>query len=138
MNLAFLRNGVSHMSRADKVAEEIKKEVSLIVQDELKDPRLGFITITRTELTQDLRFARIYYSVYGDEKQWQDTKEGLENAAGFVRHMLGERFTLRYVPEIVFVEDHSCEYGIRIEEKLGEIKNENRDGKNSFQQKGSL
>lgn len=111
--------------RAEKVAHEIKREVSLIIQDELRDPRLGFITITRAEITPDLRFARVFFSVYGNEEQWKQTLEGLEHANGFIRKMLGQRLKLRLVPEVVFHEDHSAEYTISIEQRFEEIKNLN-------------
>lgn len=112
------------MSRKDKVAEEIRREVSLIIQEEVRDPRLGFTTITHVELTPDLRFARIYYSVYGEEAKWQETQSGLDHASGFIRKLLGERLGLRFVPEIAFKTDHSSEYSIRIEEELNKIKEE--------------
>jgi ribosome-binding factor A len=114
------------MSRNEKVAEEIKKETSLIIQERLHDPRLGFTTITHVELTPDLRFARIFFSVYGDEKQWKDTQSGLEHACGFIRRMLGEHLNLRFVPEIVFKSDHSSEYSIIIEQQLEQIKCEKK------------
>ncbi len=117
------------MNRKDKVAEEIRREVSLIIQEELRDPRLGFITITRVELTPDLRFARIFFSVYGDEKQWQDTQAGLDHANGFIRRMLGERLGLRFVPEIAFRTDHSSEYSVLIESQLAEIRGEQKETK---------
>ena len=110
------------MSRKDKVGEEIKREVSLIIQEELHDPRLGFTTITRVDLSSDLRFARIFFSVYGDAEQWKNTQVGLEHAAGFIRRLLGERLGLRFVPEIVFQSDHSSEYSILIEQQLQQIK----------------
>jgi ribosome-binding factor A len=109
------------MSRVDKVAEEIRREASKIVQDELRDPRLGFTTVTRVELTPDLRFARIFFSVYGHEKQWEDTLDALESASGFIRRELGHRLQLRFVPEIVFKSDHSAEHSIRIEQELEAI-----------------
>ncbi|OIO35658.1 MAG: ribosome-binding factor A [Candidatus Omnitrophica bacterium CG1_02_44_16] len=112
------------MSRSDKVAEEIRKEVSMIVAEELRDPRLGFTTITRCALTPDLRFARVFFSVYGDEQKWKDTQAGLEHAIGFIRRALGERLDLRFVPEIVFASDHSSEYSIIIEQRLEEIKSQ--------------
>ena len=125
------------MSRKDKVAEEIKREVSLIVQEELHDPRLGFTTITNVDVTPDLRFARIFFSVYGDPDQWKKTQEGLEHASGFIRRMLGERLGLRFVPEIVFQSDHSCEYSILIEERLQEISAEKESqDKNVRRRKG--
>lgn len=109
------------MNRVEKVAEEIKREASGIIRDELRDPRLGFVTLTRVEVAPDLRFARIYFSVYGDAKQWEDTEAGLKSAAGFIRRLLGERLNLRYVPEVAFKSDHSSEYSITIEERLKEI-----------------
>ena len=109
------------MSRVDKVAEEIKKETGRILQGEMHDPRLGFTTITRVDLTPDLRFARIFFSVYGNERQWKDTEEALNHASGFIRSTIGERLGLRFVPEIVFHADHSAEYGIIIEKRLEEI-----------------
>lgn len=114
------------MSRSDKVAEEIKREMGQILQQELCDPRLGFTTITRVELASDLRFARIFFSVYGNEKQWKDTAEALTHASGFIRRTLGERLELRFVPEIVFASDHSSEYSIIIEKQLEQIKREER------------
>ena len=122
-----LKNGVDRMGRADKVAEEIRKEVSKIVQEELRDPRLGFTTITHCALTPDLRFARIFFSVYGDEQKWKDTQAGLEHAVGFIRRTLGEKLDLRFVPEIVFTCDHSSEYSIIIEQRLEEIKSQQAD-----------
>ncbi len=110
------------MSRAEKVAEEIKRETSRILQQEVRDPRLGFTTITKVELTPDLRFARIFFSVYGDQKQWSDTQDALSHASGFIRHKLGEYLNLRFVPEILFQADHSSEYSIIIEQQLQEIK----------------
>ncbi len=109
------------MSRSEKVAEEIRREVGMILQKEVHDPRLGFTTITRVELTPDLRFARIFFSVYGSEGQWKLTQDALGHASGFIRRLLGDRLNLRFVPEIAFKPDHSAEYSIIIEEKLSEI-----------------
>ncbi|MGE5280635.1 MAG: 30S ribosome-binding factor RbfA [Deltaproteobacteria bacterium] len=110
------------MSRSEKVAHEIKKIVSAIIQKDLADPRLGFTTITRVELTDDLRFAHIHYSVLGDDQQWASTGEALAHAGAFIRHSLGAALGLRYVPEIVFKADPSAEYSIRIEQELAEIR----------------
>lgn len=117
------------MSRNDKVAEEIKKIVGKTVQEELRDPRLGFTTITRVELTPDLRFARIFFSVYGSETQWDETLKGLKAASGFIRRVLAEELRLRFVPEIVFKADHSAEYSIEIEKQLEEIKRQEQETK---------
>lgn len=117
------------MSRCEKVAEEIKREVSLILQEDLHDPRLGFTTITHVELTPDLSFARIYFSVYGDEQQWKNTQAGLEHATGFIRRLLGERMKLRFVPEVVFKGDHSSEYSLIIEQEIEKIQKDKNDAK---------
>ncbi len=110
------------MARIDRVTEAIKKEISIIIHDELKDPRLGFVTITRVELTQDLRYAKIFFSVLGNEKDYKKTKKALDSALGFIRRLIAQRINLRLAPEIVFKEDRSSEYSVRIQEVLEEIK----------------
>ena len=110
------------MARLDKIVEAIRKEVSVIIHDKLKDPRLGFVTVTRVELTADLRLAKIYFSVLGKEEDYKKTKEALDSAKGFIRRLIAERINLRLAPEILFYEDRSSEYSVRIEEVLNEIK----------------
>lgn len=110
------------MARHEKVAEVIRREVSSIIHDELKDPRLGFITITRVEMPADLSFARIFYSVLGDQQAQEKSKEALDSANGFIRRLIGQRIQLRLVPEIIFKQDKSSEYSIRIQQVLDEIK----------------
>lgn len=110
------------MSRQQKVAQAIKKEVSIIIHDELKDPRLGFVTVTRVEVTPDLRQAKIFFSVLGKEQEYKRTREALDSSCGFIRRLIAQRIRLRFTPEIIFREDHSTEYSIRIEEVLNQIK----------------
>jgi ribosome-binding factor A len=117
------------MSRADRVAQALKKEISSIIHDELKDPRLGFITITDIELTQDLRYAKVFFSVLGKEQDYKKTKEALDSALGFIRRLIAQRIRLRFTPEISFKEDRSSEYSIRIQEVLEEIKELNEPKK---------
>ncbi len=117
------------MSRSDKVAQAIKKEVSSIIHDEMKDPRLGFVTITRVELTDDLRFAKIFYSVLGEEEARKKTGEALGSALGFIRKLVSERIKLRFSPEMVFKVDRSGEYSMHIEEILNELKGREDDEK---------
>ena len=117
------------MSRKDKITEAIRKEVSLIIHDELKDPRLGFVTVTKVELTPDLRLAKIFYSVLGKEEEHKKTKEALDSALGFIRRLIAQRINLRFAPEIVFKEDRSGEYSVRIEEVLNELKEQNEPRK---------
>lgn len=110
------------MSRKERVQDAIQKEVSDILQNELKDPRLGFVTIMSVEVSQDLRYAKIFYSVLGKDEEKKKSKEALDSALGFIRRLIAERIQLRFAPEIVFKEDQSSEYSIRIEEVLNEIK----------------
>ncbi|WP_106766024.1 30S ribosome-binding factor RbfA [Paenibacillus faecalis] len=107
--------------RAGRVGEQIKKELSQLIQTEMKDPRIGFITVTGVDVTNDLSQAKIYLSVLGDEEQKATSLKGLEKATGFLRSELGKRIRLRHVPELIFKFDESIEYGSRIEKLLGEI-----------------
>ncbi|MBU1727209.1 MAG: 30S ribosome-binding factor RbfA [Candidatus Omnitrophica bacterium] len=110
------------MSRQERVAEAIKKEVSLIVHDELKDPRLGFVTIVRAEITHDLRYAKVFFSVLGNEEQYEKTQEALDSAQGYIRKLVSEKINLRFSPEIIFRPDKSAEYSVKIQQVLEEIK----------------
>jgi ribosome-binding factor A len=117
------------LSRHDKVKEAIKKEVSNIIHDELNDPRLGFITVTDIELAQDMRHAKIFFSVLGKDQDYQKTKKALDSALVFIRRLVAERIQLRIAPEISFYEDRSGEYSIRIQQVLDEIKESNEPSK---------
>lgn len=110
------------MSRHDKVREALRREVGSIIHDELKDPRLGFITITGVELTHDLRYAKIFFSILGKEEERKKTRDALDSASGFIRRLIAQRIRLRLVPEIAFKEDRSAEYAIKIQEALDQIK----------------
>lgn len=112
------------MSRIERVAHEIKKEMGAIVQNELGDPRVGFITIMRVEITKDLQLAKVYFSVMGNDQQKVKAQEGLESAKGFIRRLIGQRLKLRLTPEIIFKLDSSVEYSIDIAEKIERIKDE--------------
>jgi len=112
------------MSRLDRVQMAIKREVSSIIHDEIKDPRLGFVTITNVEVTKDMRLAKILYSVLGKDEDYGKTKAALDSAAGFIRRLIAERVQLRFAPEIMFKDDRSQEYSIRIQEVLDEIAKE--------------
>ena len=110
------------MSRQERVEEAIKKEVSTIIHDKLKDPRIGFVTITRVELSKDLRNAKIFYSVLGKEEDYKKTKLALDSALGFIRSLVASRINLRFATELMFKEDRSTEYSVKIEEMLNKIK----------------
>ena len=108
--------------RPERLAEAIKQEISDVVRDEMKDPRIGFITITRVEVTGDLRYAKIYVSVLGEEKEQNATIEGLKKAKGFIRSELGKRIRLRHVPEISFIQDQSMDRGIKVLNLINKVK----------------
>lgn len=108
-------------SRPERVQVALKKEISSIIHEELKDPRIGFITITRVDVTPDLRYARIYFSILGEDETKQQSLEGLKSAAGFIRRLIGQRLNLRFVPEIVFIRDDSIEYSIELEKRLNQL-----------------
>lgn len=113
--------------RPERLAETIKQEISDMIRNELKDPRIGFITITRVEVSGDLRHSKVYVSVMGEEKQKKDSMEGLQCAKGFVRSELGKRVRLRYVPEINFVLDDSIDRGNKVLDLINKTKGENID-----------
>ncbi len=107
--------------RASRVGEQIKKELSQIIQQELKDPRIGFVTVTAVEMSGDLAQAKVYVSIMGDKEQQDSTLEGLEKARGFIRSELGSRVPLRYTPELIFKLDQSLEHGQHISKLLEEV-----------------
>lgn len=107
--------------RATRVGEQMKKELGDILGRKLKDPRVGFVTVTDVEVTGDLQQAKVYISVLGDEEKRQDTLKGLAKAKGFIRSEIGKRVRLRKTPEILFEFDESIDYGNRIESLLKEI-----------------
>ena len=107
--------------RADRVADAIQEEVSDLLRLRIKDPRIGFVTITGVEVTADLRHARIFFSVVGDRAARDATQRGLDSATGFIQGALGRRLRLRFTPTIEFRFDPSIERGARIERLLKEI-----------------
>jgi ribosome-binding factor A len=110
--------------RAARVGEQMKKELSDIIGRKLKDPRIGFVTVTDVRVTGDLQQATVYISVLGDEEQRQNTLKGLAKAKGFIRSEIGQRIRLRKTPEIYFEIDESIEYGNRIETLIKQISDE--------------
>ena len=107
--------------RSDKVAEAIHEMVSELLVKGLKDPRIGFVTITGVKLTDDLHLATVYFSVIGSDEEKKATEQGLNSALGYIRKELGKNLRMRYIPDIVFRYDVSVEYGSRIESLLKEI-----------------
>jgi ribosome-binding factor A len=110
--------------RSEKVADLIHKEISEMLVKTIKDPRIGFVTITRVAVSEDYRSAKVYFSVTGTVEERQRSVEGLNSAKGYVRKELGRRIRLRYTPEIIFKFDPSIEYAIHIGEVIRHIKGE--------------
>jgi len=100
--------------RSEKVADLIQKEISQMLVKSIKDPRIGFVTITKVSVSEDCRFAKVYFSVAGTLEEREKSMKGLESAKGFVRKELGRRIRLRYTPEILFQFDPSIEYAIHM------------------------
>jgi ribosome-binding factor A len=113
--------------RANRVSEQMKKELSDIIGRKIKDPRIGFVTVTDVQVTGDLQQAKVYISVLGDEEQRENTLKGLAKATGFIRTEVGQRIRLRKTPEIIFEFDESIDYGNRIENLLHQINQDSRD-----------
>ena len=106
--------------RIDRISEEVRREVDAIIREELNDPRIeGTFSITRAEVTGDLRYAKIYVSVLEDDKR-EALMEAVKNARGYIRRSLGKRMIIRYSPELIFISDKNIEYGVHIAKVLAE------------------
>lgn len=109
--------------KIDRIASNMIKEISYILANEVKDQDIKFVTITDCHVTNDLSFAKVYYTVL-DESKKEETKKALKNASGFIRRELMDRIDIRYTPELEFVYDESIEYGKKIENIIDEIHKE--------------
>ena len=108
--------------RTDQVGGQVRQEIMDIIRRELKDPRIGFVSITGVRMSPDLRSARVRISVLGDAEEQQASLEGLNSAKGVIRHELGRRLqNLRFSPELNFELDPSIEYSVHISKRLREI-----------------
>ena len=107
--------------RAHRVGELIQQEISALLIRGLKDPRIGFVTITGVEVTPDLHLARVYYTVVGDEAMRRQTAAGLKSSIPFIRQQLGRQLRMKYLPDLIFEYDTSIEYGNRIESLLRDL-----------------
>ena len=108
--------------RADRVSALLQRELGTLISEELRDPRIAFTTVTAVKITDDLRSARVHVSVLGDEEATKKTMTALEDAKQFLRHAIGERTDLRFVPEITFVSDRTAEQAVRIAGLLREAR----------------
>ena len=106
--------------RIDRISEEVRHEVDRIIREEVSDPRVqGTFSITRAEVTRDLRYAKIYVSVLEDDKR-DDLMKALKSASGFIRRSLGKNMLIRYAPELQFISDQNIAYGVHIAKMLAD------------------
>jgi ribosome-binding factor A len=111
--------------RPDRVGEQIREELSdILTRGQVHDPGIGFITLTRVQVTSDLQIARVFYTSLGDQKARKETARALDRATPFFRRQIGGRLRLRRVPEIEFRFDETIEHQDRIEQILQDLKNE--------------
>ena len=116
------------ISRTSRLNEEVKRIVGDIIQNELKDPRIPMLTsVTGVEVTKDLRYAKIFVSVFGNEEEKEKCLEGLKSASGFIRKEIGRKIKARYTPEVIFELDKSIEYGMHISKVLQEMKKDDTE-----------
>ena len=108
--------------RTDRIASEIMREVERIIREDVSDPRTQcMFSITHVDVTRDLRYAKVYVSVYEEEKR-EPMMKALHSAAGFIRHNVGRRVQLRYTPELLFELDTTIEYGVHIASLLNQVR----------------
>lgn len=108
--------------RTDRIASEIMREVERIIREDVSDPRTQcMFSITHVDVTRDLRYAKVYVSVYEEEKR-EPMMKALRSAAGFIRHNIGRRVQLRYTPELLFELDTTIEYGVHIASLLNQVR----------------
>lgn len=112
-----------------RVNSEVQREMSQIIREDLKDPRIHPMTsVMSVEVTPDLKYAKIFVSVLGDEEEKEKTMEGLRKSASYARHQLARRMNLRNTPELTFVLDTSIEYGVRMSKRIQELNHGQQDG----------
>lgn len=107
--------------RPDRVGDQIRKEITVLLAREVHDPGIGFVTVTRVQVTSDLQLARVFYTTMGSETERRETERGLNRALPFLRRQVGERLRLRRVPVLQFIFDKSVETQERVERLLREI-----------------
>lgn len=109
--------------KIDRIGSNLVKEISYILATEIKDSDIKFVTITDCKVTNDLSFAKVYYTVF-DRNRIKETNDALKNASGYIRHLLHDRVDIRYIPELTFVFDESIDYGKKIESIIEDIHDE--------------
>lgn len=110
--------------RPERIAREMRDIISSIISEEIKDPRIGFVTVTRVEVTPDIRNAKIYFSSLGGKEEKESAIEGLNSASGYIRKSLSEKMRFKFTPELLFRLDESAEYSIHLNRIFDKIHKE--------------
>ena len=116
---------MTSFARADRVSGLIQETLSDLLKKSIHDPRLQMATITKVKMSADLKLARIYFAIYGDDKKSEDAAKGFESARGFIKRILAPKLGLRYMPDLKFFYDDSLDYGSHIDQLLEKIKTDN-------------
>jgi ribosome-binding factor A len=116
---------MTSFARADRVSGLIQETLSDLLKKSIHDPRLQMVTITKVKMSADLKLARIYFAIYGDDKKSEDAAKGFESARGFIKRILARKLGLRYMPDLKFFYDDSLDYGSHIDQLLEKIKTDN-------------
>lgn len=122
--------------RAARVGDQMREIIAELLRDEVKDPRIGFVSVVKVEVSSDLRHAKVHVSVLGGEQEKKETLKGLSSATGFLRSEVAQRLRLRYAPELHFVLDESIEHGQRIAQLLVEVQKEQQEKEKAGPQGG--
>lgn len=118
-------------TRIRRIASELQKEISAIINGELKDSRIAPITsVTEVDLTDDLQSAKIYISVMGTDWEKKETIEGLKHSKGFIKRELGKNMNLRHIPELIFILDEQLEKAMRMEQLISEVIKKDNEAQN--------
>jgi ribosome-binding factor A len=120
---------VQEFSRTQRVGGQIQRELAQIIQQELRDPRLGLVTISAVEMSKDMSHAKVYITLMNPDQDVDGTLKVLKKASGFLRRALGKRIVLRVLPELHFVYDRSLERGLRVDALLDSVAAEREDNK---------
>lgn len=118
----MIKNIMNRFKRSDRVSALISREISKIIDYQMRDTRIGMVTVTGVDLSNDLRNAKVYVSVLGSETEINTSVSALNSASNFIRARLGERIILRYLPTITFFYDPSTIEGMRMDKILDDIK----------------
>lgn len=114
-------------SRMDRINDLLREEIAGLLQRDIKDPRIGFVSLTRVKTNKDLKTAYVYISVYGEEAAQKEALQGLESAAGYIRSQLFKILSLKMVPKLIFVLDDSIAHGAHIASLLQELEDEEEE-----------